>query len=269
MPKGKLKMSNELIKQHYKEQAEKYGTSSESTMQDEIVREKELEIISNCITYLEKNYLCATPYINIIDLGCGNGNTIDILSNSYDGTFTGIDFSKDMISLAKKRKIDSNFIEGDCRNLDIKSDSVDLVYTERCLINILNWEEQKKTIHEIHRILKYNARYLMIECFTDGHLNYNKAREECGLDNIKEAYHNKYIDKQLFLNETKKLFEIEYIEGIKSNFLSNHYFVSRVLYPLLTKRELIRNTEFVKFFSFISENIGNYSPIQAFLLKKI
>jgi hypothetical protein len=55
--------------------------------------------------------------------------------------------------------------------------------------------------------------------------------------------------------------------SFRTNFLSSHYFVSRVLYPAVLKGDLVRNSEFTKFFSFLPP-AGNYSAIQAHLLKK-
>lgn len=116
----------------------------------------------------------------------------------------------------------------------------------------------------------------MIECFTDGLLNNNKARKECGLSELKEAYHNKYFDKDLFLQAISKIFTVvepaqfsrkENGYVFHHNFLSSHYFIARVLHPLVTKGESVKNTEFVKFFSSLPP-VGNYSPIQAYILKK-
>lgn len=263
---------NELILKHYKEQAEKYGDSSDSTMQDIIVRKKELELINDYFRII--SIKTEFKVLKILDLGCGNGGTLEKLIEKYPSSkYWGIDYSRDMLEIAKNRNIDCKFVEGNCRKLDFDTGYFDVIYTERCLINVLNWKEQRKALHEIHRLLNDEGRYLMIECFEDGHLNYNRARVECGLDAIKEAYHNKYINKELFLEEIKdlfyhELFAPEDLHYINSNFLSSHYFISRVLYPLITKREFIRNTEFVKFFSFLPGNIGNYSPLQVFFLKK-
>ena len=52
------------------------------------------------------------------------------------------------------------------------------------------------------------------------------------------------------------------------NFLSSYYFVSRVLYPaMLNGSEVVRNSEIAKFFSYLPP-MGNYCPIQAFVLRK-
>ena len=43
--------------------------------------------------------------------------------------------------------------------------------------------------------------------------------------------------------------------------------MSRAVYPSVTKREVLYNTHFVKFFSVLPP-MGNYSPIQVYLLKR-
>jgi ubiquinone/menaquinone biosynthesis C-methylase UbiE len=144
------------------------------------------------------------------------------------------------------------------------------VYTERCLINILDWEGQSQALREIARVLKPGGSYLMIECFTDGLANNNKARAECGLQPIDAAYHNLYFDPEKFAAAIAPLFDRVTDESsfpLPGNFLSSHYFVSRVLYPAMARGEVFRNSEVAKFFSFVPP-MGNYSPIQAHVLRK-
>ncbi len=267
--------SGELVKKHYKEQAAKYGASPQSTMEDEVIREKEITLILNFCA-MSKNKL-GNRNLRILDLGCGNGYALSVLSKGYPAnSYWGVDFSKELLSIAKDRKLPNcRFMQGDVRRLSFDSKMFDVVYSERCLINILNWEEQKLVLHEIRRVLVLGGYYLMIECFTDGLLNNNKARKECGLSELKEAYHNKYFDKDLFLQAISKIFTV--VEPAQfsrkedgymfhHDFLSSHYFIARVLHPLVTKGESVKNTEFVKFFSSLPP-VGNYSPIQAYILK--
>lgn len=257
-----------VVKKHYKEEAEKWGDSSYSTMDDEIIRNKETELILNFFDVFKGQSL------KVADIGCGNGYTIDLLSKeSSHHKYWGIDNSAELLAIAKKRKLaNCEFIEGNICCLDFDDEFFDIIYTQRCLINVLDWEEQKKALAEIHRTLKPEGHYLMIECFTDGQMNNNKARKECGLVELKEAYHNKYFDKELFVEANRGRFTIMEPSQLDSrlppsNFLSSHYFIARVLHALVTKGEQIKNTEFVKFFSFLPP-IGNYSPIQAYVLRK-
>src|SRR6185295_425301 len=162
----------------------------------------------------------------------------------------------------------ATFSQGDVRELSFEKESVDIVYTERCLINLLTWEDQQKALKEINRVLKKGGFYFMVESFTDGFDNLNKARRELGLDSIPVAHHNRYFDKQSFKHFLEPFFRMvdpaslgnADTQRLASNFLSSHYFTARVLHPLLTKGDPnLKNTEFVKFFSFLPPS-GEYAP---------
>lgn len=265
--------NDQIIQSHYKIQAEKHKESSTSTMEDLIIRQKELESIYTFFNLRDVRVICN----DVLEIGCGNGFTLEQLASKYPDTkFHGLDFSHDLLGIASKRKIaNGSFSQGDVRKLEFADHSVDIVYSERCLINLLSWEDQQKGLSEIHRVLRKGGYYFMVESFTDGFDNLNKARNELGLDNIPVAHHNLYFDKELFKGFTAPLFNI--IDGtalgsdsnaLLPNFLSSHYFSARVLHPLLTKGDPnLKNTEFVKFFSFLPPS-GNYAPIQAHILQK-
>ena len=110
---------------------------------------------------------------------------------------------------------------------------------------------------------------MFVEAFTDGADNLNKARTELGLPPNPVPHHNLWFDKARFLGVVADLFDEVRSDGElpPRNFLSTHYFVSRVLYPSVTTREVMYNTEFVKFFRFMAPH-GEYSPIQLFFLRK-
>lgn len=262
-----------IIKKHYQSEAKKYGKSFRSTMDDDVVRERETQMILEVCRYLSRT----GKTLKILDLGCGNGYTLSMLSRKFPKhRYTGIDYTKEMVDICKQRKMKNCLVlQGDARNLAFSDNSFDFVYTQRCLINILNIKEQYKALNEIYRILRHGGFYLFIECFTDGLKNNNKARQECGLPPFAARFHNLYFDKKQFLKAVKNKFRVlpdkmELSNGyvFHQNFLSSHYFVARVLHPLITKGGDIKNTEFVKFFSFLSP-IGNYSQIQALLMQKI
>lgn len=258
----------DIVRKRYKEEAEKWGDSSYSTMDDEIIRSKESELILKFFDIFKGQSL------KIGDIGCGNGYTLSCLARQFPyNNYWGIDNSAELLAIAEDRKLaNCEFVEGNACCLNFDNEFFDVIYTQRCLINILDWEEQKNALVEIHRTLKPEGLYLMIECFTDGLMNNNKARSECGLTELKEAYHNKYFDKELLAEAVRGRFTITEPSQLDGrlppyNFLSSHYFIARVLHALVAKGEQMKNTEFVKFFSFLPP-IGNYSPIQAYVLRK-
>jgi ubiquinone/menaquinone biosynthesis C-methylase UbiE len=268
--------TDQLIKKHYRKEAGKHGTSKLSTMEDEVTRNKEVEVILGFFELLKKK--TSGRALRVLDLGCGNGYTLSRVAEAYSQhKYWGADFSEELLRIARNRKLPNcTFENGDARKLRFPDSSFDVVYTERCLINLLHWEEQQVALREIKRILKRNGYYLMIESFTDGLANNNRARREFGLKEIPQAYHNRYFDKGEFLKFSNKCFtslpaeKLDRKRGsalIPSNFLSSHYFIARVLHPVLSQEALVRNSEFVKFFSFLPPS-GNYSSIQAFILRK-
>ncbi len=257
---------DEVIKEHYKVQAAKHKDSALSTMEDPITRQKEVTIIENFFQLPQ----VAAKTKQVLEIGCGNGYTLNILSPKFSNyNFTGLDFSEDLLEIARSRNLKGvEFLQGDARKLSFKDESFDVIYTERCIINLLSWDEQQLALTEMHRILRKGGYLLFMESFTEGYNNLNKARNELGLDSIPMPHHNLYFEKDLFEPFIASKFEVIEENTIPRNFLSSHYFTARVLHPLLTKGDpFLKNTEFVKFFSFLPPS-GCYSPIEAYILKK-
>jgi SAM-dependent methyltransferase len=264
---------DDLINQHWKSQAEEHGSAPTCGMQDEIVRHKELEAI---LAFMKIHLAGADRTLRILDLGCGNGFTLERISQLYpQHRYWGVDFCAELVALAGERP-GYDVAHGDARALPFDGETFDLVYCERCIINISTWPGQKQALEEVGRVLAPGGYYLMIEAFTDGLDNYNRARRECGLPDIDAAFHNKYLDKELVLEATGSYLTLVPPERLAAgdehrllqfNFLSSHYFISRVLYPLVTQSKVIRNSEFVKFFSGLPP-IGNYSPVQALIFQR-
>ena len=266
--------NDQIIKEHYKTQADKHKDSGLSTMEDPITREKELNLIQNFFRFPAVQQNCR----EVLEIGCGNGYTLGHLKTSFSNfLFTGLDFSEDLLKIARNRNLSGvNFEQGDARKMRFDNEKFDVVFTERCIINLLSWEEQQLALNEMHRILKKGGYILFIESFSEGYNNLNKARNELGLDSIPMPHHNLYFEKEIFEPFISRQFEIvdpaelgaSGPNEVPRNFLSSHYFVARVLHPLLTKGDpLMRNTEFVKFFSFLPP-LGCYAAIEAYILRK-
>lgn len=256
----------------YRKYASEHGLEPSSTMLDRTTREMEVSVVLSCLTHISGTF---HEDLNVLDVGCGNGYLLkEIRSRFPKVRLAGIDYSPDMVKLAAQRKLASCEIRrGDVRSLKLNESAFDVVISERCLINLLNPAEQDKALQEINRVLKPLGYFILIENFTDALENLNCARTELGLDENTMPRHNLWLDKSYFLASAERLFhiwssaELEAAGLPPSNLLSSYYFISRVLYPCITKKQVMYNTEFVRFFKFLPP-MGNYSPIQFFLLRK-
>ncbi|MCX6718059.1 MAG: class I SAM-dependent methyltransferase [Candidatus Staskawiczbacteria bacterium] len=251
-----------LVREHYKKEAEKDQLSINSTMADLNTRRLE---IKNIVAFLKANKKC-------LEVGCGNGAASIEISKSRKLDLLSVDFSPEMIALAKKQptfgaKGKIKFQEEDVLELKYKN-IFDFVFTERCVINLLNQDDQKKALKNMADALKPGGSLILLEAFDDGFQKLNSARKNLGLEPIAPAYHNLYLDKDFVIGYLKSQ-NLEFVK--ESKFLSSYFFGSRVIYPFFAKavkKDIKYNTAFSRFFSFLP-SFGNYSQIKILLFKKI
>lgn len=263
---------SDLILEHYRKEAELHGRDASSTMRDEITRGREVAAVLRVFDWLRER---GAPTETLVDIGCGNGYLLEALSQRPSPPkLTGLEYTPEMCAVARERGVPNCTItQGDVRALPFADGSLDLVVTERCIINVMDQGDQAKSLHEVARVIKSGGHFICIEAFTDGLGNLNEARGELGLEPNAMPYHNLWFDKPWFLETIASRFDVVDLAAERDpslptpNFLSSHYFISRALYPAITKREILYNTHLVKFFSFLPP-MGNYCAIQFWLLRK-
>src|SRR5688572_7492541 len=122
--------NDQIIKDHYKIQAQKHKDSALSTMEDPITRQKEVSLIQNFfrLPVIQKNTK------QVLEIGCGNGYTLSHLNTHFPQIeFTGLDFSEDLLEIARSRNLKTvKFEQGDARKLRFDDESFDVIFTERC-----------------------------------------------------------------------------------------------------------------------------------------
>lgn len=249
------------ILDHYRKEAASKGLSKESTMHDEYIREHESRFI---LKEIDRHHAENDRPLKILEIGCGNGYLLSLLVQRYPGCrFWGLEFTRELCELAMSRGLkDATIIEGDCRVKHFDEQSFDLIISERVLINLLDNNDKIAALKQICNALKVKGKYIMVESFNEPLSNLNKARKELAMEEIKPAYHNEYLDEGMIALLKKSGFK-ELEPALPSNFLSTHYFLTRILHESVRPRDgHIKNTEFVKFFDeALMPAIGNYSPV--------
>ncbi len=177
--------------------------------------------------------------MKVLDVGCGNGITAITIAKRYAVQIEAFDYAEKMIEYAKKSLSKENlkgkihFFVDSVKGLNNISEKFDLVYTERVLINLQSWDEQKAVISNILNLLKKPGLYLMCENSHDALQRLNALRLQVGLKGIDPPWHNRYIHE----NEVDSLlFEDAVLEKIE-NFSSTYYFISRVINAWMAKEE--------------------------------
>ena len=216
--------TEEQIIGHYRSEAEKHGMEGTSTIQDMRTRRLEMEAIFSYIRDGER----------VLEVGCGNGYVAQAIVEKYAIELDAVDFSPEMIALAKKRKIKRarGHVKFAVQNI-IKLDATDyynLVFTERCLQNLVSWDDQKVALANIAQAVKPEGQFVMLESFWSGLNRLNQARKELDLPEIPPPWHNLLFEEE----ETKSYMISLGCSYIDQNcFLSGYYFGSRVLLPAL------------------------------------
>lgn len=129
------------------------------------------------LTYLQSIKSKNTPLKNILDAGCGNGDFSNRLAREFpDALVHGVDFSMEMLRLAKKRRRNEirrlSFSRQDLsRPLAFPTETFDLTICLNLLHHIPP-ERQNETLRELtritrsHLILEIKRRHLLFSALT-------------------------------------------------------------------------------------------------------
>lgn len=98
---------------------------------------------------------------NVLDTCCGTGDFVRIIKKiSPKAKVIGLDFSQNMVKLAKQKNPKGTFIVGDCTNLPFGDGEFDYVTNGFGLRNI---EDGGKALNEINRVLKKGGKFLHMD----------------------------------------------------------------------------------------------------------
>lgn len=113
------------------------------------------------VKFLALRNLDIKPKTNILDICCGTGDFVRLLNIFYPRSrVIGLDFSKEMLKLAKRKNPKGVFILSDAQNLPFKDGEFNYVTMGFGLRNIA---DRKKALSEIHRVLMRGGRFLHLD----------------------------------------------------------------------------------------------------------
>lgn len=126
-------------------------------------------ITNRYIDYLENRvlapYLSSTEGQMVLDVGTGIGRWV-LLEAKKASYVVGIDISREMLKIAKRRVKKSNvdFVLATAYAIPLRSNSVDLSLSCTCIQHIVEEDKQKEGLHEITRVTR--NRILVLELMT-------------------------------------------------------------------------------------------------------
>lgn len=255
------------IKKFWDNQADSFGESQLATAPDVYYRDLEIDRI---MSYLRDGK-------KVLDIGCGNGYSTFLFAKKFPKMkIVGMDYSEKMIKMAasalkKQKKALAkriSFCVGDVLKLSKDASGLgkfDLIVSERCLINLLNWDEQKKALLEMKKMLKPKGMIILCENTQEGLGRLNQLRKTCGLHAIEVRWHNFYMPEKKLLDFAKKHFKVLDVNNIGSLY----YIISRVVYAKLSDLEK-KEPDYMNPINMIASklpSLGNYSPNFIFVLQ--
>ncbi len=149
-------------------------------------------------------HISSKAWGNVLDAGCGTGQTIPYARNNHKiTTYTGVDLSLEMITHARdlKSKLtlndDYQLVHEDINNLGNKK------YDSIMSINsFYAWQNQASTLAKIHDLLDYSGTFFLLT--PNNQLNPEKLLSLVQSELIGHPYYDSFIEHNYSIFETAK-----------------------------------------------------------------
>lgn len=213
---GKIHNNKQVLEYWEKEEVE--------SMYDKFLINLEVRIIKKRILKDSK----------VLDVGCGEGEGTLEYSTIPGVQIVAVDFSETRLRKAAERL-------GQRKNVILKKVDLlkkyflekdfDFIVSQRFLINLMEWDLQKKVILDLRKLLKKGGKLLMLEGNVDGVASLNNFRKLFGLEPIPMKWHN------LFLNDGKliKFMEENDFKLVAEDGLGEYFLLTRGVRPYFDK----------------------------------
>ena len=137
--------AKEKTKNHFDKTASDYNNSSDGKFVN--------SMYNSLINEIQKS-----EHGKILDIGCGNANLFNLLSNNKYELY-GVDFSEKMIDEAKRTcNTKATFAVADAESLPFDDDTFDIIV---CNASFHHYTHPDTVLGEMHRVLKCNGKLLI------------------------------------------------------------------------------------------------------------
>jgi len=122
------------------------------------------------------DYLGGKEYRSLLDIGCGTGYLIHMLSSAHEAEYVGLDLSAKMVKEAEKKNIkNARFVEGRSDDLPFDGNFFDIV---TCSQSFHHYPDTDKALQEALRVLKPNGLYILSDTGTGPFKGFGVALED-------------------------------------------------------------------------------------------
>ncbi len=161
----------------------------------------------------------------VLDIGCASGTHTEIIYKK-GAIVTGIDVSKEMIELAKKRLPSVNFKVADMKNIPFNNNSFDILFYGLCL----HYEKNLKPVFkEAYRILKPHGKIII-----STHNPYWTGKKKIKINDktyrIVDDYFNDKQGKMKFSNTELTIYP-KTISGLFNPIIKNGFCIKSITEP--------------------------------------
>lgn len=182
-------MQKEQVKEHWTDNASMFKTHLLATTKCPTIKGLEIAALRRSMQ------MARLRQAEVLEVGCGNGyNLFELAEMIPTYNFTGIDYIPEMIESANKLNTLPNvkFEVGDIRSLDDRK--YDIIFTDRCLINLDNEQEQIEVFDNLAKKLTPQGSLIILENFKEGLSRLNDVRSMLALPEKKQAEYNLFLD---------------------------------------------------------------------------
>jgi ubiquinone/menaquinone biosynthesis C-methylase UbiE len=231
-------MNLDQIRAHWQDWATRYGTDLRATTKTSTLKTLELDALCRALQKIAHQDKTQSASLRVLEMGSGNGQNCLYLCQQFPSwSFTGIDYIAEMVISANALKAQQGildqqlqFMQGNVLQLNLAAQSYDIIFTDRCLINLNTTALQQQAIQALTQVLIDGGHLLMIENSQHTYDLQNQARTAVGLASRTPAEFNHFFDEAqllpFFSRIDLQLLEIE-------DFISLHDLMLYVLVPMM------------------------------------